>query len=73
MNIQLKKEREEFRNKLKNYVKLNIIKYKDIANHVGITQQELHNMLLGFQETVNNKSMDFKTMWEKIEEYTGEL
>ena len=47
-----------FEKRLKIHCKIKRIKFKDIALHIGITSQELHNILNGFQASVPSKGID---------------
>jgi len=66
MNIQRKKrlERKQFRDFIKIHLKINRIRHKDIASSIGLSSQEFHNMLNGFQSSVPKRGIssyeDFK-------------
>jgi hypothetical protein len=66
----LKKEREPYKIKLRVFCQCNFIKLRRVAADLGITEQELYNMLNGFQEKVG--CMDFQDFWNKIIMMYGE-
>ena len=66
---ELKKLRKEYKDRLELFCRVNLVKQREIAAHVGITEQELYNVLNGFQDTVSG--MDFQTVWNKILSYCG--
>lgn len=47
-----------FEKKLKIHCKMKRIKLKDIADHLEITSQELHNILNGFQASIPSKGIE---------------
>lgn len=65
----LKAERRACKNRVKQFCYFSSINQRDIAQQLEISEQELYNMLSGFQETV--RGLDFETMWSKIISYCG--
>ena len=56
-----------FERKLKIHCKINRIRFKDIAEHLNITYQELHNILNGFQSSIPSKGYSsYDEIKEKI-------
>lgn len=61
---------KNFTVKLKIHCKIHRIKYADIAKKLGITSQELHNLLNGFQLSVPSKNIkDCKQAEELIRKH----
>jgi len=58
----INEERSIFKHKLKQYCKLNFISQRSIARKIGISDQEFHNMLVGFQNEVSHASLN----WERF-------
>ena len=55
--IEKMEERKPLKNKLKVYLKINGGCQKEIAKEMGITEQEFHNMLTGFQSSIPSKGI----------------
>jgi len=50
-------ERKEFKNKLKIHCKVNRVSQRSLCDAIGITEQEFHNLLTGFQNSVPSKKI----------------
>ena len=69
----LRENRRAFKNRLKIYCKLNHISQRSISDHLGITEQEFHNMLTGYQSSIPTKGIDsFEEFKVNVEEFVGE-
>ena len=59
--------RKSLRNGIKYHLKVNNIKQKDIADKMGLTDQEFHNFLTGYQSSAPGKGIDtFEDFKKKV-------
>lgn len=62
--------RKSFRNGIKYHLKVNNIKQKDLAREMGLTDQEFHNFLTGYQSSAPAKGIDtFEDFKKKVLEH----
>ena len=49
-------ERKQFKDNLKIYLRINRITQRSICDRIGVTEQEFHNMLTGYQSSIPTKN-----------------
>lgn len=67
VQLELRKERQSFKDKLKVHCKINMISQRSICDDLDITDQEFHNMLTGYQSSIPRKNiLSFEQFQQEI-------
>ena len=70
--LSLRSERKEFKDRLKIHCRINRIPQRNISEHLGVTDQEFHNMLTGFQSSVPGKGVEgYEEFCKGVSEFLG--